>query len=503
MTSPYSLYSTEMIRVPSTEKGPTTGVVPGDIQIQILKYMGRKDARLAENALARSYIGDLVLDARAEPTPRTFEIQLDPVTSLPVANQRASGRCWIFAFTGLMRRAMIKKYDMDPSFQFSQKYVQLFDRLEKCNALLETMFYMQAKEKKGPESLEMVSLRDSFLSDGGTWAFFTRIVLKYGIVPQDAYPENVQSASTGDLRNLLGRFLLGKNKELVQLFDSHWGQAPRQRFLDWKEQILRECLSVFLKFFGVPPAQILWQYKNTKGKLLRPLASRMTPLEFYHTVVKEAVNLEQFVVLIHDPRRAYGTVMSVELSHNVVDDTEATGPYGGPNLRHPGRLSNAYLNVDLQDLKDPIVKSLRRNVAVPFAADVSILMRGSSSRMDLDAQYKSVLDFEPVTERKQMYENMLSGPEHAMLFVGASPSHTTPRGTYAYQVENSWGQQNCTYPYLTMSDGWMDKYVSEIIVHRNFVPVPLLKKYDTAIRDRGSRIQYYPFWDIFGQLAAS
>jgi len=437
--------------------------------------------RLAENVLSHTRIGDLVADSRAHRVPRTFDIRLDPAIVLPVADQRSSGRCWIFAFTALLRRSMVAHYGLDPSFQLSQKFVQIYDRLEKCNALLETYFFMRHRQGLGPQSLEMVSLRGNYLGDGGTWAFFVRIVAKYGIVPQEVYPENLQSGFTGDLRVLLGRYLLGLQTEAHQLVD-------RATFLRWKKKILRRCLRIMVAFWGAPPSEFVWA--RTTGER----EATYTPRSFYENVVRPAVDPEAFVVLIHDPRHPFHRVHSVELSHNVLPDGTDDPSQTPPDLaRLP---TNLYYNVPAEELAGLVLASLRANVAVPFAADVEMFMRAQASRMDLDLRYADVLGFEPVSRKIHMYQNMVSGPNHAMLFVGASEPTKDP----TFQVENSWGAMNSAHPYLTMTGGWFDHYVGEIIVHRKFLPERWVRAYEAQIAR--SDILFYPFWDIFGQLAS-
>ena len=434
--------------------------------------------RLAQNALARSRVGHLVADplARAgQPVARAFDLTLRPAAVLPVADQRQSGRCWIFAFTALVRRCMVSHYPgLDPSFQLSQKFVQVHDRVEKCNALLEAYACLALERGggggsptagRGPD-LEVLALRDNYTGDGGTWAFFVGVVLKYGLVPQDDYPENLQSGSTGDLRALLGRHL---HSQYAAAADH--ARRGRAEFVRWKRRVLRGCLRAALAFWGAPPRMVAWRGKQ------------YTPLAFYHRIVRPAVDLEAFVVLISDPRNPYRRWYSVELSHNVL-------PRDGGNTNLRRLPTQMYYNVPGREFAALIRRSLRQNRAVPFAADVQMFMRGDSSRMDLDLHYEDILDFDAVGDRRDLYTNLVSGPNHAMLIVGAQAGRGPSR---SYQVENSWGVQNAAHPYLTMTDGWLQHFGGEIVVHRDVAsPAPPARAQD---------ITFYPFWDIFGTLA--
>nr|POE99482.1 isoform cytoplasmic of cysteine proteinase 1, mitochondrial [Quercus suber] len=61
-----------------------------------------------------------------------------PYEGTPVTNQRASGRCWIFAATNVFRVAIQQKYDIQ-SFELSQAYLFFWDKVEKANYYLESI----------------------------------------------------------------------------------------------------------------------------------------------------------------------------------------------------------------------------------------------------------------------------------------------------------------------------------------------------------------------------
>jgi bleomycin hydrolase len=463
--------------------------------------------RLAESALTKARIHDLVVDPDVLVT-RSFKHQLDPA-AIPMTDQQASGRCWIFAFTNLLRRKLIKHYKLAPDFQLSQKFVLFYDRLEKCNALMEVMYFMSRQQGKGPASLEMVNLRNSYLSDGGTWAFFTNVVLKYGIVPQEFYTENRQSQATGDLATFLAQFLEGQGTVID-------GVASREEFEALKERLLHTCYNTMLTFLGMPPAEVLWKYTDAKGKVHEPMKQPCSPQEFYRRFIKPVVNIEDFVVLINDPRHPYDRMYSVELLHNVlpngkpektrkaeaeaeadlvaassgdVTDIETTRPSQSLD-RLP---TNLYMNVPVTTLRESVYRALRNNTAVPFAADAGAYMRAHDSRMDVDMHYEDLLGYSLARPKKDLYRNLMSGPNHAMLFIATNGREGE------WQVENSWGVVNKAFPYLTMTDAWFENYVGEIVVHKRDLPPKTKVRYNALLKQ--DKITFYKFWDVFGGVA--
>ena len=100
------------------------------------EYKEDKINNLRRHALNKTKISDLVrVGEQTEYTRNNFSINIE---TLPVANQLASGRCWIFAGCNILRERIAKKYNLE-EFELSQNYVAFYDKLEKCNYFIETV----------------------------------------------------------------------------------------------------------------------------------------------------------------------------------------------------------------------------------------------------------------------------------------------------------------------------------------------------------------------------
>jgi bleomycin hydrolase len=62
-----------------------------------------------------------------------------------VTNQKASGRCWLFAATNVMRIKFMQKHKLS-KFEFSQNYLFFYDKLEKANWFLERKYRVVSQE---------------------------------------------------------------------------------------------------------------------------------------------------------------------------------------------------------------------------------------------------------------------------------------------------------------------------------------------------------------------
>ena len=82
------------------------------------------------------------------------------------ANQKRTGRCWIFAAVNMLRREVIEKQKLPESFEFSQSYVFFYDKLERMNYNLKLMMQCHHDGVELSSRLVQHILREPF-GDGG------------------------------------------------------------------------------------------------------------------------------------------------------------------------------------------------------------------------------------------------------------------------------------------------------------------------------------------------
>lgn len=64
------------------------------------------------------------------------------IKTLPVTNQKHTGRCWIFSGLNTLREITAKNLGL-ANFEFSQNYTAFFDKLEKANFFMETVIELK------------------------------------------------------------------------------------------------------------------------------------------------------------------------------------------------------------------------------------------------------------------------------------------------------------------------------------------------------------------------
>ena len=166
------------------------------------EYLKDPVSTVARHALNKNKISSIVrVSEQTEFTRNRFNID---IKTLPVTNQKASGRCWIFAGCNILREIVDNRFYLD-NFEISQNYVAFFDKLEKCNYLMEAVIELQKKNK---DDRTLSFLLSNGIEDGGQWDLFVNVVSKYGVCPKDAFPETFQSSNTREIDGLLNRYVI-------------------------------------------------------------------------------------------------------------------------------------------------------------------------------------------------------------------------------------------------------------------------------------------------------
>ncbi len=104
--------------------------------------------------------------------------------TLPVTNQHASGRCWIFAGLNVLREAVAKQINVE-AFELSQNYVAFWDKFEKINFMMNSLVELRDKPW---DDRTLCWILETGIQDGGQWDMFAAVVKKYGVVPKSAMP---------------------------------------------------------------------------------------------------------------------------------------------------------------------------------------------------------------------------------------------------------------------------------------------------------------------------
>lgn len=433
-----------------------------NFQADLDKHEGHE---VNERAVTKNGILSVSADYRSEVAmDRVFSIDID---TGKVADQKRSGRCWMFAALNTMRHSMREKLHMKDDFELSQNYTFFWDKLEKSNYFLENV--LQTAEL--PTSDRKVAwLMQTPQQDGGQWDMLVALIQKYGVVPQTVMPETFNSSNSTEINKQLNLKLRKDAVELRELVAANKSDADIQKA---KEKMLNEIYRMLAYTFGEPPANFDFEYRDTDNNYRR--IENITPQEFFKKYV--GWNLDDYVSIINAPTadKPFNHMYTVEMLGNVL---------GGRQVRH--------LNLDMQTFRKVAIEQLKHGESVWFGSDVGQESDRKKGIMDTNLYHQDELfdvDFSmSKAERLDYGESMMT---HAMVLTGVDLVDDQPT---KWKVENSWGDKVGEKGFFVMSDDWMEEFCYQIVVNKKYLPKDLqeiLKEEPTVLAP----------WDPMGALA--
>lgn len=399
--------------------------------------------------------------AHVENTP-VFSIDL---ATGKVANQKQSGRCWMFAALNTFRHKMLQQFKLK-DFELSQNYTFFWDKYEKANYFYENILATADQETS---SREVAFLLQTPQQDGGQWDMIVSLFQKYGVVPKAVMPESSNSSNSRDLNKYLNKLLRKHAVVLRKLAAEKDGAAIKAK----REELLQEVYTLLATALGTPPEVFDFEYRDEEKNY--HIDQQLTPQNFYEKYV--GVNLDDYVSIINAPTadKPYNRSYTVSMLGNVV---------GGAPVK--------YLNLDMETFKQLAVKQLEDGESVWFGCDVGQSSTRDSGIMALNAFDMDDLfeaDFTMTKAERLDYGDSLM--THAMVLTGVD---MVDGKSTKWKVENSWGEKVGEKGFFVMSDAWMDEYTYQIVVRKDYLTTEQLAAFEAE------PIVLAP-WDPMGALA--
>ncbi|BCP63437.1 aminopeptidase C [Streptococcus suis] len=428
-------------------------------------YLANPSLQATENAVSHNGLLKS-LETRQSAIDNDYVFSID-LTKDAVSNQKASGRCWMFAALNTFRHKLISDFKLE-NFELSQAHTFFWDKYEKSNWFLEQII--------ATADLEIGSRKVKFLldtpqQDGGQWDMVVALFEKYGVVPKSVYPESISSSASRELNQYLNKLLRQDAQILRDLLAK--GASPEE-VQTQKENLLQEIFNFLAVNLGLPPRNFDFAYRDKDNVYHRD--TNVTPQAFYEKYV--GLKLSDYVSIINAPTtdKPYNKSYTVELLGNVV---------GAPAVR--------YLNVEMNRFKELAIAQLKAGESVWFGSDV-----GQSSNRQTGIMATNTYDFssglgihfhQDKAGRLDYSESLMT---HAMVLTGVDlDDNELP---LKWKVENSWGDKVGDKGYFVASDSWMDEYTYQIVVRKEFLTPEELAAYQ-------AQPQVLAPWDPMGALA--
>ena len=387
------------------------------------------------------------------------------IKTMPVTNQKASGRCWIFAATNFLREIIAQKCEMS-NFELSQSYIAFYDRLEKVNYTLEAIIELLDKDYDD-RTLSFIVMNG--IGDGGQWDMFVSIVNKYGLCPKNAFPETATSSGTRDTNSLINFNIRKFASDAKALYNKEGLDAVRKL----KDELMKKVYFLLIDSYGVPPQEFAFEYTDKNDEY--HLEKGFTPLSFKEKYIGNL--LDEYVSLINAPTKdkPFNKTFTIQYLGNVV---------GGKQVTH--------LNLPMERLKELILAQLKDNSIVWFGSDVSFLGdRASGIWDDNRFDYLSATGMDFIMDKGESLDYRASQMNHAMCITGVNLVDDKPT---KWKIENSWGSDVAKSGYYIMSDSWFEQFVYQAVVNKKY----LNEAEKAALKEKA--IVLKP-WDPMGSLA--
>ena len=343
----------------------------------------------------------------------------------------------------------MKKFKLG-DIEFSHKYLYFYDKLERANQYLEDVIALKDKDLDDRLTRDVVFYA---ADDGAWWTTFSRLITKYGIVPEYAYPDTADVMRTDSLIYVLDKRLKIAAKDIRK--------AKTDEAIDEiKEKALKDVYKITAISLGVPPKRFDLILRDKDDELIE--RRNITAIDFYREFIAD--DLSEYVELGNYPGKGK--------EENKVYERDFIQQRLGGSLR--------YLNVSMQRMKDIVISMLDDDEVVWFACDVgkdsSVSRDGAGTGhlvynlLDRD----SLFNIDTKQTKVERMETCESNATHAMVIVGYDRTDDGLK----FKVENSWGEKAGIRGYLVMDEEWFDNYGFEIIPKKKYLNQEELKAFD-------------------------
>lgn len=430
-------------------------------------YRHHPNSSVLENTVTKNGVRNASFNwhSIADNTPH-FSIDLK---TGDVADQKQSGRCWMFAALNTMRHDMQQKFNLPDNFELSQAYQFFWDKFEKSNYFYQNVI---KTAKKPTDSRKVSWLMNEPQNDGGQWDMLCALISKYGVMPKAAMPESFNSSNSRGIDEVLNNKLRHDAVILRKMINED--HANEEAIDETRRKMLNENYRMLAYTFGEPVSHFDFEYRTKKDNEFHR-DTNLTPQEFFKKYV--GWNLDDYISIIQAPTadKKYHQTYTIDMLGNVV---------GGREIKH--------LNLPMDEFKQLAIEQLKNGESVWFGSDVIKYSETKLGIMALNTyDYDKLFDVDLEMTKAEALDYGESMMDHAMVITGVDLVNGKPT---KWKVENSWGNKVGHKGYFVMSDDWMDKYCYQVVINKKYLSEDLKRDYAK------SPVVLKP-WDPMGTLA--
>ena len=180
------------------------------------------------------------------------------VASRGIADQKQSGRCWLFTGLNVLRAELMQKNNAGEFF-FSHNYSFFWDQLEKSNLFLQGIIDTR---KKPIDDRTVAWLFRNPIGDGGQFTGVSDNLTKYGVVPSEVMPETTNSNNTSRLSSLIAKVLRQGGIRLRQAAKSFYQEFIGRDLRNEYVMIMNDPSRPYYKTYQIEYDRHMYDGKN-------------------------------------------------------------------------------------------------------------------------------------------------------------------------------------------------------------------------------------------------
>lgn len=367
-------------------------------------------------------------------TKSTFNIELPEAK---IYNQDESYSCWIYAYISFIKPFICKRLNIyDEDLNLSVNYIHFFDRLEKSNSLYEEVIHNGLNS----ENIINEEFINKYIHTCGAFDNAKNIMQKYGIVPEDQMPMNVNNYEPFTVDKILKEKV---KKDIVGILKLKSVEEQEQ----YKNKCLQENYILLSKVFGQPPISFDFNYKDVNKKEIK--FKNISPKEFLNISVTD--NLDDYIFVMNDNNKNFYK------------------KYPYDDFKQIYSKQNYFYNLPLDAIKNCIIEQLKDGIPVWFGCDFRAVCGSYTNKPGiLDSNLfnlKDILGVE-ILPKSEQAKFKSDNYHHAMIIVGVQIENDKP---VRWKVQNSFGKENNQDGYFVMNDNYFDEYAVMFGINKKYV----------------------------------
>ena len=404
------------------------------------KYNEDIKNKIIENSITKNGLENTCINRRIiiENQP-IFNIELPESKRY---NQKDSYKCWIYAGINMIENNIAENLNIDiMKLELSNTYISFFDKLEKSNNAYENIINLKNTDI---DYIHKENIIKYCVSEGGYWQWFVSIINKYGIVPMQFMPDNVEGTNYWKISDI---FTEKVKKDIVYLLKMKNNKESIEKLREQKIIFLQENYNILSKILGEPNFKFDYEYKDKNNNYV--MIKGITPIEFKNRFL--TLELENFVSIGNLPmyNKEYYKVYTKKYLGNIFENSYVS-----------------FLNLPIEVLKKLAIEQLKDNIPVWMAGHITKFNDQKSGVLDTRLyDYKNTLNINPLTKEEALNLHNIE-MQHAMTICGV---HILDNKPVRWKIEDSYGDREKVNGYYIMNDNFFDKFVLNVIIEKKYL----------------------------------